>query len=133
MTCTVVHCTRPDLSFVVNKLAQHMSKPTVAHMGIAKFVLRYLKGTAHYGLTFYKCVDMNIFGFCDSDWGNLPDRRSIAGYCFKMINLSSPISWRSKKQNSVALSSCEAEYVSMSYAVQEAKFLRQLLVVVVVG
>ena len=120
-------CTRPDLSFVVNILAQSMSKPTVAHLSLAKFALRYLKGTASYGLTYNKSPNI-VYGFCDGDWGNLPDRRSISGYCFKLESNSSPVSWRSRKQPTVALSSCEAEFVSLAFAVQEAMFLRQLIV-----
>ena len=103
-----------------------MSKPTIAHLSQAKYVLRYLKNTADYGLTFYKSSG-SFSGYSDSDWGNITDRKSIAGYVFRFDNNSSPISWKSRKQNSVALSSCEAEYYAMSYAVQEAKCLRQLL------
>ena len=121
-------CTRPDLSFVVTYLSQYMSRPTVAHLSLAKNVLKYLKGTKNYCLTFTKCDhDLKLVGYCDSDWGNSTDRRSISGYCFHLNEKSSLISWKSKKQNVIALSSCEAEYVAMTVAVQEAKFLRQLL------
>ena len=55
------------------------------------------------------------------------DRRSISGYAFKLCNESSLISWKTRKQSIVALSTCEAEYVALATATQEAKFLRQLL------
>ena len=121
-------CTRPDLSFVVTKLSQFMSKPTNALLSIAKNVLRYLKGTIDYELTFSKQNSpMHLLGYCDSDWGSSEDRKSITGYCF-MLNDSGPmISWKCKKQPIVALSSCEAEYISMTHAIQEGLFLRQLL------
>ncbi|XP_064083019.1 uncharacterized protein LOC135199032 [Macrobrachium nipponense] len=77
---------------------------------LAKYVLRYLKGTLHYDLKFSKFDDeLKVSGFCDSDWGSASDRRSITGYCFKLYSKGSLISWKSKKQRIVALSSCEAE------------------------
>ena len=119
--------TRPDLSFVVTKLSESVSKHTEAHLSLAKFVLRYLKGTQDFGLTFYMC-DYKLFGYSDSDWANSADRRSISGYIFKFHELSSAVSWRTKKQSIVALSSCEAEYIALTQAVQESKFLNQLLI-----
>ena len=123
----IMTCTRPDLSYVVSKLSQHMAKPSQSHLGMCKFVLKYLKGTENYNLVFKKSTSpCTIFGYCDSDWGGSVDRRSFSGYCFQLNECSSPISWKSKKQNSVALSSCEAEYISLAFAIQEAKFLQQL-------
>ena len=103
-------CTRPDLSYIVSKLSQFMHKPTKFHLNAAKYVLRYLKGTKEYGLKFYKSTDpIHIVGFSDSDWAKTSeDRKSISGYCFQLNNQSSFISWKSKKQATVALSSCEA-------------------------
>ena len=119
--------TRPDLSYIVTMLSQHMAKPTKAHLGMAKHVLRYLIGTMHYGLKFQKCDVLELSGFCDSDWGASEDRRSITGYCFQLSNNGPLISWKSRKQQTVALSTCEAEYMALIAATQEAKFLRQLL------
>ncbi|XP_076028444.1 uncharacterized protein LOC143017539 [Oratosquilla oratoria] len=118
--------TRPDLCFVVTKLSQYMSKPTVNHLGLAKHVLRYVKGTLDYGLKFGKSeAGLKLTGYCDSDWGSAGDRHSITGYCFKMSTHGPLISWKSKKQRVVALSTCEAEYVAISHAVQECNFLAQ--------
>ena len=105
-----------------------MSKPTQADLGAAKHVLRYLKGTQELSLTFKKSVSLlNLEGFCDSDWGaSTTDRRSITGYNFQLSSTGPLISWKSRKQQTVALSTCEAEYVALANAVQEAKFLNQL-------
>ena len=119
--------TRPDISYVITLLGQYMSKPTVAHLNLAKHVLRYLKGTKSFGLNFVKSdSSLEVFGYCDSDWGGSLDRRSISGYCFMLHKNGPLISWKSCKQNIVALSSCEAEYVALTSAFKEARFLRQL-------
>ena len=124
----IMIATRPDLSYVVNKLSQSMSKPTKAHLGIAKQVLKYIKGTLDYSLTFKKSdTPLTLIGHCDSDWGASEDRKSISGFSFQLNEHGPLISWKSKKQRVIALSTCEAEYMAMTCAMQEANFLRQLL------
>ena len=123
----VMTCTRPDLSYTVSKLAQFMANPTHAHLNMAKHVLKYLKGTSDYCLKFSKCNDFKLYGFCDSDWGNSKDRKSWSGYCIQMTQNTSLISWKTKKQHTVALSSCEAEYIALTFAIQESNFLCQLI------
>ena len=124
----IMTCTRPDLAFIVTKLSQYMNKPTFAHLAIAKNVLRYLKGTANHSLIFRRSDEpLKLFGFCDSDWGGSDDRRSISGYCFKLCQNGPLISWNTRKQSVVSLSSCEAEYTALTHGVQEGKFLSQLL------
>ncbi|XP_042858896.1 secreted RxLR effector protein 161-like [Penaeus japonicus] len=101
--------TRPDICYVVTKLSQYKSKPTKAHLDAAKHVLKYLKGTLDYDLRFDKSDEqMKLMGFCDSDWGSSEDRKSITGYCFQLQKFGPLISWKSKKQHTIALSSCEA-------------------------
>lgn len=120
-------CTRPDLSYVVNKLSQKMSEPTERDLVTAKGVLRYIKGTTDYGVTFSKSTE-NLSGFCDADWASSSDRYSISGYIFmKGSENPSYISWKSKKQPTVALSTCEAEYMALALCVQEAIFLIKLM------
>ena len=88
-----------------------------------------MKGTEHYCLVFKRSDDpYNILGYCDSDWGSSEDRKSFSGYCFQMYIDSAPISWKNKKQSTAASSSCEAGYVSISFAIQEAKILQRLLI-----
>ena len=60
-------CTRPDLCYIVSMLSQHMAKPTLAHLGMAKHVLRYVQGTMHYGLKFQKSDVLEVNGLFDSD------------------------------------------------------------------
>ena len=118
--------TRPDLCYVVGMLSQHLAKPKVAHYAIAKQTLRYLKGTKSKTLKFVKTETLDIVGYSDSDWANdKTDRRSVSGMVFSLGETF--ISWRSKKQPIVALSTCEAEYIALSFSIQEAKFLQQLL------
>ena len=120
--------TRPDICFAVTKLSQNMAKPTQANLNMAKNVLRYLQGSREKVLRFQKSdLPIKLTGFCDSDWGaSVKDRRSITGYNFQLTNNGPLISWKSRKQQTVALSTCEAEYISLANAVQEAKFLKQL-------
>lgn len=122
-------CTRPDICYAVSNLSQFLSKPTHEHLQMSKAVLRYIKGTKDYGLKFIKSIQsISLIGHCDSDWGSSSvDRKSISGYCFRVSENSSIISWRSKKQLTVALSTCEAEYMAATYAIQEGQFLRQVL------
>jgi len=119
--------TRPDLCYIVNMLSQQLAKPTSAHLQLSKLVLKYLRGTITHFLEFSKSSNgLGLLGFTDSDWGGSKDR-SISGFCYKLSENSALVSWKSKKQNTVALSSCEAEYIATSFAVQEAIFLQQLL------
>ena len=122
----VMTSTRPDLCYVVTLLSQFMSRPTQEHLNLAKYVLRYIKHTLTYSLTFTKCDDTQVVGHCDADWGSSSDRRSISGYCYQISTCGTLISWKSKKQPIVALSSCEAEYVALTYAIQEGIFIKQL-------
>jgi hypothetical protein len=118
--------TRPDISFYVNMLSRFMQNPSKNHYGAAKRVLRYIAGTADHGLWYEKNKDVVLRGYCDSDWAScLDDRKSTSGYAFSLG--SGVISWGSKKQNSIALSSTEAEYISATGATCQAIWLRRIL------
>ena len=121
-------CTRPDLSYCITKLSRHLSKPEPSDWIMLKHVFRYISNTVNYKLTFCKTKgNFRLFANCDADWGSLlNDRRSISGYCLSLKG-GPPISWKSKKQASVALSTCEAEYMSLSITCQEAMYLARLL------
>ena len=117
--------TRPDIAFAVNSLARFNSSPQKEHWTALKRVLRYLKGTLNHGI-FYKQDGLNkCIGYSDADWaGDISDRKSTSGYVFMLSG--GAISWSSRKQKCVALSTAEAEYVALSSAVQECIWLRQL-------
>ena len=104
--------TRPDISWIISKLSQHLEKPTDAHIASVKRVLRYLKGTKSLKIIF-KPINGQLIAYTDSNWANdLNDRRSTSGF---IVTLGSePVSWRSRKQPTVSLSSCEAEYVALA-------------------
>ncbi len=112
-------CTRPDLSWIVSKLSQYLSDPYEQHWSTVKHVMRYLKGTIDLELCYKKSDEkLKLVAYSDADWASdLNDRRSTTGYCFSLTQDGPLISWKSKKQSTVALSTCEAEYKSM-YLVQ---------------
>lgn len=117
--------TRPDIANTVSKLSQFLNCFDNTHWKAAKRVLRYLKKTINFGLIF-KRTDESLFGYTDSDWANsIDDRKSYTGFCF--IFCGSSISWESRKQCTVALSSTEAEYMALSDGTKEAIYLRKLL------
>jgi hypothetical protein len=119
--------TRPDICFVVNTLSQYMVDPRKVHWIAAKHILRYLKGTIEYGLQYLQGDQAKLSGYTDFDWaGSAIDRKSTSGCCFTLG--SGVISWYSRKQKSVALSSAEAEYMAASQASCEAIWLRKALV-----
>ena len=120
--------TRPDISAAVGKLSQFMKGPTNEHWVGVKRILRYIRGTLDFGLKF--CAkdsdDFTLLGYSDSDWAGCVDsRKSTSGQIFLLGGCA--ISWRSKKQSIVALSSTEAEYVALCEAAQETTWLRNLL------
>ncbi|KAE9588330.1 putative RNA-directed DNA polymerase [Lupinus albus] len=121
--------TRPDISYGVGLISRYMEEPKQSHMIAAKRVLRYLKGTMDMGILFptqNRAETMSMIGFTDADWsGDKDDRKSTTGYVFQLNQ--APISWSSKKQKSVALSSCEAEYVAACLGGCQAMWLQSLL------
>ena len=123
-----VNGTRPDICFATNILCRYMSNPGPAHWSAGKRILRYLAGTSSLGLQFsaQPSDSPRLCGFSDADWGSDPDHRhSTTGYVFFMAG--APISWATKRQPTVALSSMEAEYMAATAACQEALSLRSLL------
>lgn len=127
--------TRPDIAFAVSELSRFVSNPGQIHLTAAKRIFRYLKKTISAGIQYRWFFDLPewqrfalnvLWGFVDSDWAGCPDtRRSTSGYAL-MLN-GAAVSWKSKRQPTVALSSAEAEYISGSSLVQEVIYLRKLL------
>lgn len=118
---------RPDITYDVSLISRYMEAPTEMHLNVAKRILRYLKGTPDLGIFFYtKGTKPILLGFTDSDYAGDPDdRRSTSGYAFMFG--SGVISWCSKKQQIVSLSTTEAEYIAASSCACQAVWLRRLL------
>jgi hypothetical protein len=116
--------TRPDLAFSVGIASRFMEKPTELHMNAVKQILRYLKGTIDLGLVYTQGgSEEMLVGYTDSDvGGDLVGRRSTAGMAFYLGE--SLITWCSQKQKTVALSSCEAEFMAATLAAVQALWLR---------
>jgi hypothetical protein len=119
--------TIPDICFSMNTLSQYMVEPRSVHMVGEKHILRYVVGTVDFGLDYVRGDGVSLVGYTDSDWaGCVADRKSTLGCCFSLG--SGLVSWFIQKQNLVALSSVEAEYMAASQASCEAIWLRKMLV-----
>ena len=117
--------TRPDICFSVSYFGQFQDCATDEHFKHLLRVLKYLKFTYEYKLYFY-CSNSKLVGYSDADWANNTiDRKSISGYCFKLYN--NLISWCSKKQTFVTLSSTESEFVAVCCASCELLYLKNVL------
>jgi hypothetical protein len=126
----LTNATRPDIAYAVNKLSAYTANPSLQHVGAVKRILRYLKGTKNLAIK-YSAESHNVqgntnlfHGYADAAYANMDDLKSTSGYVF--IVGGGAITWRSKKQTTVALSSTEAEYVALSEAGREACWLRSL-------
>jgi hypothetical protein len=120
--------TRPDLAYTVAVLGRHTSTPGADHQRALDRAFQYLNATSKWQLTFQRGNPdgTTLHGFVDADWASdIADRKSTSGFVFMLGG--GAISWSSKKQPSVALSSTEAEYIAGAHAAKEAVWLRQLL------
>jgi hypothetical protein len=115
---------RPDISFAVRSLSRYNSAPLATHLTAAKRVLRYLKSTSAFRLHFPAC-SKGLEGFTDSDWAGCRSTwKSVGGSVFQINN--GTISWKSKGQTVVALSTLEAEFIACSDGTREAVWLSRL-------
>ena len=121
----LANCTRPDIAAAVSHLSRYMSHPTKRHWEQGKRVLRYLKGTVDYAITYSGDYTPLPTTWQDASYGDGPDRRSRTGFVTNMCGAA--VLWGSKLQHSVALSTVEAEYMALAAAAQEVLFIRQLL------
>lgn len=117
---------RPDIAFATNLLSRHMENPSESHWEMIKRIFRYLKGTQDYGLVFDEDLEgVRMTGYSDADFaGDVEIRKSTSGFVLTYNN--TPISWYSKKQSVVALSTAEAEYVAAVEAIKEMIIVTRL-------
>jgi hypothetical protein len=117
--------TRPDIAFAVTKLAQFAANPSKEHLDKAKYVLRYLSGTAKYALVYKGASNKGLIAYTDSDYAADPvKRRSTTGYIFKLAD--GIISWQSRAQKTIALSATEAEYMALSDCSRQAVWIQNI-------
>ncbi|KAJ7295863.1 hypothetical protein O6H91_Y158500 [Diphasiastrum complanatum] len=118
--------TRPDLSFSVCRLSQSMQKPLNIHWKKAKRILRYISGTLDFGIL-YRGDVINLHAFSDSDFArDKRDRKSTSAY--STFIGEGVVSWLSKKQETISLSSTEAEYKALTTTTKEVLWIKRLLV-----
>ena len=119
--------TRPDLAFSVGYVSRFMQRPTTEHQQAVKRIIRYVAGTLDHGLYYPRCPGKAHFvGYSDSDHaGDIDTSKSTSGILFFLGECL--VSWQSIKQQVVALSSCEAEYMAASAASTQALWLARLL------
>ena len=118
--------TRPDLSYVITKLSQYMMNPSAVHLGAAKRVLRFLKGTRDQKLWYRYGQPLVLEGFADSDFTGYRDTRcSTSGYTFQLRQAT--ICWNLWKQQSISTSTHEAEYMALCIAAKQDIWLKNAL------
>ncbi len=117
-------CTRPDITYAVNQVAQKVEKPTKSDWTKVKRIFRYLKGTLNFGLVYTRGESLNVSGYSDASYAMNEDRKSTSGYAY--LANGAAITWRSKKQPIVTTSSMEAEFVALASATKEALWIKKL-------
>lgn len=118
---------RPDIAYIVGVLSRFMENPQNEHWNAVKRVLKYLRGTTDYGITFnYDSRDTTLIAYSDADFaGDIDKRISTTGWiCF--VN-SGPVTWSSKRQTVTATSTTEAEFIALCSVTKEVVWLRRLL------
>jgi hypothetical protein len=119
-------CTRPDIAQAVGEVSRFLENPGKDHWNAVKRILRYVQGTMNCGLVLTGEEKLQVSGYADADYaGCIDSRRSTSG-CVTLLG-GNCISWKSKRQPSVALSTCEAEYMALCESVKEVIWLRMLM------
>ena len=118
---------RPDIAYSVNSVSKYLSDHNAAHWRAVKQIFAYLKGTSNYGIEYANGGSKaELIGFSDADYAeNIETRRSRTGYVFCLAN--GAITWSSKRQRLVTLSTTESQYVAASTSAREVVWIRKLL------
>lgn len=118
-------CTRPDIAQAVGAVSRYMANPGREHWNTVKRILRYIKGTSNVALC-YGGSELTVRGYVDSDFaGDLDKSKSTTGYVYTLAG--GAVSWMSKLQRVVALSTTEAEYMAATQACKESIWIQRLL------
>ncbi|XP_065630583.1 secreted RxLR effector protein 161-like [Quercus suber] len=116
---------RLDISYSVGVCARYQANPKESHMIALKRIIKYVKTTAEFGMWYSKDTNGVLAGYSDADWaGNADDRKSTSGGCFYVGN--NFVSWMSKKQNSISLSTTEAEYIAVGSCCTQLLWMQKL-------
>ena len=117
----LVSSSRHDICFAANTLSSFVENPGEVHWKVAKLVLRYLRGTVNKTLTFRKTQVLDLLNFSDADWaGNIDNKRSTSGFCFKLSESSGLISCGCKAQKTLTTSTDEPKFNCVVEASKEA-------------
>ena len=117
---------RPDIAFSVGVCSRFQSNPKVSHLNAVKKIIKYAGGTYDYGLFYSKESNLSLAGFSDFDYaGNVDDRKSTTGECFYVG--ANFVAWISKKQNSMSLSTAEAEYITARSCCSQLLWMKNVL------
>ena len=115
----------PDIAYTVGILSQFIKNPGQSHWEALKRVIMYLNTTKNLWLTFGGGSKSLVEGFSDADWASQKDRHSILGYSFYFGQ--GVVSWSSKRQHIIALSSTESEYITQMHAAKEAIWMKNFV------
>ncbi|KAL0533768.1 hypothetical protein IC582_027813 [Cucumis melo] len=116
---------RPDIAYAVGICACYQADPRMSHLEVVKRILKYIHGISDFGILYSYDTTSILVGYCDADWADSSDdRKSTSGGCFFLGN--NLISWFSKKQNCVFLSTAEAEYIAAGSACTQLIWMKNL-------
>ncbi|KAL4014443.1 hypothetical protein IC575_026645 [Cucumis melo] len=117
---------RPDIAYAVEICARYQSDPCTSHLNAVKRIIKYVHGTTDFGILYSYDTFSKLVGYCDADWaGSADDRKSTSGGCFFLGN--NLVSWFSKKQNCVSLSTTEVEYITAGSRCTQMIWMKNML------
>ncbi|KAL0536608.1 hypothetical protein IC582_025562 [Cucumis melo] len=117
---------RPDIAYAVGICARYQSDPRTSHLNAVKRIIKYVHGTIDFGILYSYDTSSELVGYCNADWaGSADDRKSTSGGCFFLGN--NLLSWFSKKQNYVSLSTAEAEYIAVGSGCTQMIWMKNML------
>jgi len=117
---------RPYITFAVGVCARYQVEPKTSHLTQVKRIVKYINSTSDYGILYSHSGNSTLMGYCDADWaGSADGRKSISGGCLFLGN--NLISWFSKKQNCLSLSTVEAQYIAAGSSCSQLVWMKQML------